>query len=78
MGGLSGMSARLCKPWDDLMSSPTQPSGARLPYRICMCPLGLMGFPLGLITSCPAFSGLHASMFSASVLPAGDSLQHCI
>ena len=35
-----------------------------------MCPLGLMGLSFGLNTSCPAFSGLQASRFSASVLPA--------
>lgn len=30
----------------------TEPSGARLPYNICMWPVSLMGFDKGLIICC--------------------------
>jgi hypothetical protein len=34
----------------------TPPPGHRLPYMICRCPVGLMGFESGRMMSCPGVS----------------------
>mmetsp|Transcript_28157 Transcript_28157/g.69343 ORF Transcript_28157/g.69343 Transcript_28157/m.69343 type:complete len:286 (-) Transcript_28157:657-1514(-) len=47
----------------------TEPSGARLPYRHCRCPVALMGSEMGLITCCPVLRSGHDARFSAMVLP---------
>mmetsp|Transcript_721 Transcript_721/g.2356 ORF Transcript_721/g.2356 Transcript_721/m.2356 type:complete len:267 (-) Transcript_721:643-1443(-) len=47
----------------------TEPSGARSPYRIWMCPDFLIGSLMGRSTSWPSTSGRHSSRFCARVLP---------
>mmetsp|Transcript_43205 Transcript_43205/g.92018 ORF Transcript_43205/g.92018 Transcript_43205/m.92018 type:complete len:209 (-) Transcript_43205:1238-1864(-) len=48
---------------------PTAPSGARLPWRMAMCPVALTGFSNVPMTSCPAFRPGSSARFSAIVLP---------
>ncbi len=56
----------------------TEPSGARLPYRIWMWPVDLMGASMGRITSWPAFMSGTRAKFWPMVLPAhGPSSQLC-
>mmetsp|Transcript_11442 Transcript_11442/g.29743 ORF Transcript_11442/g.29743 Transcript_11442/m.29743 type:complete len:200 (-) Transcript_11442:706-1305(-) len=47
----------------------TEPSGARLPYKICRWPDALIGCEIGTITSCPSCSPGTSARFSASVFP---------
>ena len=48
----------------------TDPPEARFPYRICRCPVFLIGLSKGLITSCLSKLSVTAfSIFSANVLP---------
>ena len=47
----------------------TEPSGAMFPYKVCKCPVFLIGSSKGTITSCPSFKSGQASKFSANVLP---------
>mmetsp|Transcript_15904 Transcript_15904/g.41237 ORF Transcript_15904/g.41237 Transcript_15904/m.41237 type:complete len:264 (+) Transcript_15904:302-1093(+) len=47
----------------------TEPSGARLPYRIWMWPSGLMGVSSGMITCWPSLRSGQPARFSAIVLP---------
>ena len=44
--------------------------GARLPYRIWMCPLSLIGVSSGTITFCPSVRSGQSFRFSANDLPA--------
>ncbi len=48
-------------------------SGARLPYRIWMCPLSLIGVSSGTITCWSWLSSGQSFRFSARVLPARAS-----
>mmetsp|Transcript_108 Transcript_108/g.281 ORF Transcript_108/g.281 Transcript_108/m.281 type:complete len:338 (-) Transcript_108:568-1581(-) len=69
----SSQSKQRALPWNLSPSLPvilaTEPSGERLPYRICRCPEDLMGLSSGRMMSWPAASGGHTSRFSARVLP---------
>mmetsp|Transcript_26694 Transcript_26694/g.44767 ORF Transcript_26694/g.44767 Transcript_26694/m.44767 type:complete len:265 (-) Transcript_26694:765-1559(-) len=69
----SSLSKHSADPWKSSPSLPvilaTEPSGARLPYRICRCPLSLMGLLSGISTCCPSDRGGHMAKFSAIVLP---------
>mmetsp|Transcript_32903 Transcript_32903/g.72663 ORF Transcript_32903/g.72663 Transcript_32903/m.72663 type:complete len:202 (+) Transcript_32903:752-1357(+) len=47
----------------------TEPSGARLPYRIWIWPVCLMGVSMGSTTSWPARNSGTPARFSAMVLP---------
>lgn len=47
----------------------TDPSGARLPLRMCRCPVSLMGLSSGMMTSWPSLSPGRSARFSAIVLP---------
>ena len=47
----------------------TDPSVARLPYKILRCPVFLIGFESGKTTFCPSLRSGMASRFSARLLP---------
>jgi hypothetical protein len=47
----------------------TEPSGAKLPYKILKCPVAFTGLVKGKITSCPSGNAFTASKFSLMVFP---------
>ena len=79
--GSSSSAASIASSWSKHLAGPsnsspsfpvifaTDPSGATSPYRICRCPVSLMGLSSGITTSWPSVKSGQDSRFSASVFP---------